>query len=89
MSTISIFVAGADALGYLVAALLFLRARLRSQQFLFAALSGAFGLLAVSEFLLIMERAKGEGSAPSDLLRLAAFALALGAMVYKNLEQQY
>jgi Family of unknown function (DUF5985) len=89
MSVISIFVAGADALGYLVAALLFFRARLRSQQFLFAALSGAFGLLAVSEFLFIMERAKGEGSAPSDLLRLVAFALALGAMGYRNLEEQH
>jgi hypothetical protein len=44
-------------------------------------------MLAVSEFLLIMERAKGEGSAPSDLLRLAALSLALGAMVYRDIEQ--
>ena len=89
MSVVSIFIAGADALGYLVAALLFLRAHLRLQQFVFAALSGAFGLLAVSEFLLIMERAKGEGSAPSDLLRLGGLAIALGAMGYRNLEEQH
>jgi len=85
MSVLSIFFAGADAFGYLIAALLFLRARLRSRQFLYAFLSGAFGLLAVSEGLLIMERAKGDGSAPSDWLRLAAFALALGAIVYKEI----
>jgi len=89
MSIISIFVAGADTLGYLVAALLFLRARLRSQKFLFVVLGGTFGLLAVSEFLLIMERAKGEGCLPSDLLRLAAFALALGTMIYRDIQQQH
>ena len=89
MSVISIFIAGADTLGYMVAALLFLRARRRSQEFLFAVLTGTFGMLAVSEFLLIMERAKGEGSAPSDLLRLAAFALALGTMIYRDIQQQH
>jgi len=87
MSVLSIFIAGADTLGYLVAALLFLRAR--SQEFLFAILSGTFGMLAVSEFLLIMERAKGEGCLPSDLLRLAAFALALGTMIYRDIQQQH
>ena len=86
MSVTSIFVAGADAFGCLVAALLFLRARLKTQNYLFAFFSAAFALLAAGEIALVMERAHGQSSAPADLLRLLAFALVLGAIGYKSIE---
>lgn len=88
MSLISVFVAGADTLGFLVAALLLLRARRRTDDYLFACFSGAFALLALKEFVFVMERAKGEGSALSDFLLLAAFAVALAAVGYRSFERQ-
>jgi Family of unknown function (DUF5985) len=88
MSLVSVFIVGADTLGFLVAALLFLRARSRTQDYLFACFGGAFALLALDEFAFVMERARGAGSVLSDLLRLAAFAVALAAVGYRSFERQ-
>jgi hypothetical protein len=85
MSAVSIFVAGADAFGCAVAALLFLRARFRTQDYLFVFFSAAFALLAVNECMLVIERLRGEGTALSDLVRLLAFALILGAIGYRSI----
>lgn len=87
MSIASVFVAGADAFGYAVAALLFLRARLRTQDYLFAFFSAAFALLAVNECALVMERIEGWNTVLSDLARLLAFALVLGALGYRSIER--
>jgi len=89
MSLIGVFVAGADAFGFLVAALLFLRARLKAQDFLFSFFSAAFALLAVSECVLVWERAGGDSSALSDMIRLLAFGLVLGAIGYRSIERQH
>jgi len=87
MSPISVFVAGADALGYLVGALLFLRAQRRTQDYLLASFGAVFVLLALNEFALVMERASGAGTTLSDILRLAAFVLALVAIGYRSIER--
>ncbi len=88
MSLISVFVAGADTLGYLVVALLFLCAWKRTRDALLAFFSAAFVLLALNEFALVMERADGAGTAISDVLRFAAFALALAAIGYRQIQRQ-
>jgi len=89
MSLMAVFVAGADAFGFLVAALLFLRARTRSQDVLFAFFSAAFALLAGSELALVLARADGHGSMLADLIRLLAFALVLGAIGYRSIDRQH
>jgi hypothetical protein len=88
MSLISVFVAGADTLGLLVAALLFLRARRTTQDIIFAFFGAVFVLLALNEFALVMERAGGAGTALSDVLRFSAFALALAAVAYRQIQRQ-
>jgi hypothetical protein len=85
MSVLTVFLAGANTLGFLVAALLFLRAWSRTADWLFAAFSAAFALLALNQFASTMESARGGEGALSYLLRLAAFATLIAAIVRKNL----
>jgi hypothetical protein len=86
MTSLGIFLAGADAFGFLVAALLFLRARERTRDWFFAAFATAFALLALGEFAGTMSSAKGAGEgALSHLSRLAAFATLIAAILRKNL----
>ncbi len=85
MSALNIFLTGANTLGYGVAALLFLRARLRTADPLFATFSAAFLLLGIGQGLGAMTSYSQDQVPWVFLLRLAAFALIIVAIVAKNL----
>ncbi len=80
------FISGAIAMGYLVAALFFLRFWRRTRDSLFAIFSLAFCLLAANSAafpLAGVSRAEGEGWL--YLFRLAAFSLIILAILGKNM----
>lgn len=85
LAALSKFLAGADTFGFLVAALLFLKAHRKTRDVLFGAFSAAFGLLAMNQLV------SGLGQLPAEklpwifLLRLAAFLLLIVAITVKNL----
>jgi hypothetical protein len=79
------FISGMTTLGYLLAGLFFLKFWSQSRDSLFAIFAVAFWLLAANQALLkILELPREEGSWVY-LLRLAAFALIVVAIVHKNL----
>lgn len=85
MTALTTFLGGADTLGYLIAALLFLRARRRTGDFLFSAFGAAFGLLAANQLVSSVGRLPADELPWIYLLRLAAFTLLIGAIIAKNL----
>lgn len=85
LAALSQFVAGADTFGFLVAALLFLRAHRKTGDSLFRAFSAAFGLLAANQLLSSLGRLPAEELPWIFLLRLAAFSLLIVAITAKNL----
>jgi succinate-acetate transporter protein len=78
-----IYLAGANTLGFLVAVLLCARASKQTEDVLFVGLGVAFALLAVNQFVIAAEFSDGS-SAFGHLLRFAAFAISLAAVVYGN-----
>ena len=79
MSGLVLFLSGVLAMGYAVAALFFLRFWRQTHDRLFALFAAAFALLAVHRSLLAI------GTADAFyLLRLAAYALIIIAIVDKN-----
>jgi len=76
-----VYLAGANTLGFLVAALLCARASERTEDVLFVGLGIAFVLLAVNQFAIAAEFSQGS-TAFGHLLRLAAFAIALASIIY-------
>lgn len=78
------FASGLIAMGFLVAALFFLRYWRQTKDSLFAAFSAAFLLLALNQTLLAFTSMPVEERSPLYLLRLAAFALIAAAIVAKN-----
>lgn len=78
------FASGLIAMGFLVAALFFLRYWRQTRDSLFAAFSAAFLLLALNQTLLAFTSMPVEERSPLYLLRLAAFALIAAAIVAKN-----
>ena len=78
------FASGLIAMGFLVAALFFLRYWRQTRDSLFAAFSAAFLLLALNQTLLAFTSIPVEERSPLYLLRLAAFALIAAAIVAKN-----
>jgi zinc transporter ZupT len=84
MSRIGILLAGADSLGYLIAALLYLRIWNRRRDYFFAAIGGAFVLLSLSEFVSTVWRAQGSDAAPAYVLCLIAFGILLAAIAYRS-----
>ena len=78
--------AGALALGYLVAALFFLRFWRQTRDRLFAIFSVAFGMLAVQRVALaLVDPTTGdEGATHLYVVRLAAFLCILYAIVDRN-----
>ena len=81
------FVSGLIAMGYLVAGLFFLKFWVRSGDLLFAIFAAAFWLLALNQGLLTVLALPREEQSWLYLLRLAAFALIVVAIVHKNLTQ--
>lgn len=79
------FTSGAIAMGFLVAGLFFLRYWRQTRDGLFAAFAAAFALLAVNQTLLAFSRVPLEERSPLYLLRLAAFAIIIAAVLAKNI----
>jgi hypothetical protein len=82
--TLYAFLSGAITLGFLVAGLFFLRFWRRTRDGLFLAFALAFWLLGLNQALLAFSRVPVEERTWLYLLRLAAFALILIAIVFKN-----
>ena len=76
---------GMSAMGFVVAAMFFWRFWRRTNDLLFAAFSAAFLLLALNQFLLGLSSVASEDQYLIYLLRIAAFAMLIGAIVLKNL----
>jgi hypothetical protein len=78
-------VQGGLALGFLIAAVFFLKFWHRTRDALFAAFAAAFALFAFAQPLPLLINAPGEALAPIYLVRLAGFALIIWAVLRKNL----
>lgn len=78
------FLSGFTAMGYLMAALFFLRFWKGTRDRLFAIFALAFGILALQRFGLTVTGEASERGNPFYLLRLLAFVLILIAIVDKN-----
>lgn len=78
------FLGGAIAMGFAVAALLFLKFWKRTREGLFLAFAGSFFLLGVTQALLTLSGIPTEERSFLYLLRLAAFLLILGALWWQN-----
>ena len=84
MTTLSLFLSGAVTAGFLIASLFFLSFWRRTRDSLFAAFSAAFLLLAANQALVALAGIPEEHRSSVYLLRLAAFALLIVAIVRKN-----
>lgn len=78
------FVSGLITMGFLAAGLFFFRFWHRTRDPLFAAFAVAFWLLALNQGLLATAPATPEEQTWFYLLRLAAFALIIAAVLAKN-----
>lgn len=87
MSALGMIMAGAIAAGESVIGLFFLRFWTRTHDGLFLAFAVAFWLMAANQVLVGLSGISSETSAPFYLLRLAAFALIILAIVRKNTER--
>ncbi len=79
------FNAGAITFGYAVAGVFFLRFWRRTGDSLFGAFAGAFFLMALNSFLVAWFEVPREEQTWIYLIRLAAFALIIVAIVRKNI----
>lgn len=84
MTVIFPFLVGATAMGYAIAALFFLRFWTRTGDRLFLVFAIAFLLLVFNAVLVVVGNVPREDRAPLYLLRLAAFALIIWAIVQKS-----
>jgi hypothetical protein len=75
---------GMVTMGFLIAALFFLRFWRRTHDGLFVIFAIAFGLLALNQILIGLSVVPREDQGLLYLLRLAAFALLIVAIVRKN-----
>jgi hypothetical protein len=78
------FLSGAVTLGFLVAALFFVRFWRRTRDALFGAFAAAFLLLGLNQALLVVGRVPVEERSWLYLLRLAAFLIIIVAIANKN-----
>lgn len=79
-----LFVAGAMSAGYAMAGLFFLRFWWRTRDRLFAAFAIAFWLMALNQAAAGFSRVVHAENSAAYLLRLAAFALIILAVLSKN-----
>jgi hypothetical protein len=78
------FLSGAVAAGFLLASLFFLRFWKKTSDGLFLAFACAFFLLGLGQALLALANVPEEERSALYLVRLAAFALILVAIIRKN-----
>jgi peptidoglycan/LPS O-acetylase OafA/YrhL len=84
MNAARFVIAGILTMGYLVAALFFLRFWRRTHDRLFMCFAGAFALLAVQRVALVIAADWMEDAPWLYLIRLTAFVLIVFAIVSKN-----
>jgi hypothetical protein len=78
------FLSGAVVLGFLVCGLFFLRFWRRTRDPLFLAFALAFGLLGLGQTILALANISTEERGSIFLVRLAAFAIIIIAILRKN-----
>ena len=78
------FLSGAVVLGFLVCGLFFLRFWRRTRDPLFLAFALAFGLLGLGQTILALANISTEERGSIFLVRLAAFAIIIVAILRKN-----
>ena len=78
------FLAGAVAMGFAVAALMFLKFWHRTREGLFLAFAGSFLLLSINHAMLSLSNVPLEERSSLYLVRLAAFLLIIGALWREN-----
>jgi len=78
------FLSGAVALGFLICGLFFLRFWWRTRDPLFMAFAIAFALLGMGQAILALANIPTEERGSLYLIRLAAFALIIVAILRKN-----
>lgn len=78
------FLAGAVAMGFAVAALMFLKFWHRTREGLFLAFAGSFLLLSINHAMLSLSNVPLEERSSLYLIRLAAFLLIIGALWRQN-----
>jgi hypothetical protein len=78
------FLAGAVAMGFAIAALMFLKFWHRSREGLFLAFAGSFLLLSINHAMLSLTRVPLEERSSLYLVRLVAFLLIIGALWHQN-----
>lgn len=78
------FLAGAVTMGFAIASLFFLRFWRRTGDRLFMTFALAFFLLGLSQALVVLAQIPVEDRSPLFLLRLAAFAIIILAVVNKS-----
>lgn len=81
------FFAGSVTLGFLIAAVFFLKFWRRTRDPLFMTFAAAFSLLALNQAVPLVFDIPREDQAPVYLLRLSAFALIIWAILRKNLRR--
>jgi len=84
MMTLYDFMSGAVVLGFFVCGLFFLRFWRRTRDSLFLAFALAFALLGIGQSILTLANIPTEERGSIYLIRLAAFALILFAILKKN-----
>ena len=82
------FVYGMITMGYMVAGLFFLKFWARGRDPLFIIFALAFWLLAASQLLLAIQEIPREEQGWVYILRLAAFALIIIAIIQKNVTRR-
>lgn len=82
--SLSAAVSGAIIMGYAVAALFFLKFWRRTEDRLFLVFAAAFVLLGATPLLVVILEVPREEQSPFFLLRLAAFALIIFAIVARS-----
>ena len=80
-----VFLSGMVTAGFLVGGLFFLRFWHRTRDTLFLAFGAAFLLFAVNQALTALSDYPREDESVFYLLRLAGFALLIGAIIVKNI----
>lgn len=78
------FLAGAIAMGFATAALMFLKFWHRTREGLFLAFAGSFLLLSINHAMLSLTRIPLEERSSLYLVRLVAFLLIIGALWHQN-----
>jgi hypothetical protein len=84
MTSLSAFLSGAITAGFVIASLFFFSFWRRTRDSLFAAFGAAFLLLAANQALITLAGIPEEHRSWIYLLRLAAFALLIVAIIRKN-----